>query len=425
MLPVSPAWAEDKHKPCKIQSTDTSSHMRIGWPVDKDVLQSTGNVNFLVLVTDFSDSPLNNFSASRYQRLMGLDTVTKYYKTVSNSAFNPSFTIHPKVVRMPESSSHYGNQLEVDEIVNGEWESHHMTHDAIRQVENEVKIGTFDAAIVIISGGSSLSGRVALATSQDPGMDLHASGEIHNTILAGEQAFSIEGIQSWMILVHEINHLMGVPDLYLYESDGWWQGKSAGPFGNQGYLRGHSATDSLGWNRWQRGWIPDSRVLCLSSARTIEDIKMTHSGSKDSNYDLVVIRISSTKVMVVEALKENGFNSSTLKNSILVYTVDSLIPTGFGPVRIVPKKTKITTAPLSSAIPDWVRFLEAPLQNYEQVFSNEILIRNVKYLKGANIVSIFTGKTALIENKNKVKTITCKNDKKALKIKGFSPTCFD
>lgn len=410
-------------EPCKIQSPDTTTHMRIGWPVDKDVLKSVGKVNFLVLVVDFSDDPLSNFDVEKYRQKMELYTVASYFNFVSNGLFNPTFTIYPSYVRMPETSKHYGDQLEVDEVVNGEWESHHMTHDAIEAVNSTVKISDFDAAIVVVSGGSSLSGRVALATSQDEGLDEHDSGEIHNTILVGVQAFSTEGIRPWAIIVHEINHLLGLVDLYLYEADGWWKGKSTGAFGMQGFLRGNNGTDSLGWNRWLRGWMPESRILCIDSPKNLENIKMSALTSIESSYEMVVIKTSPTVVYVVEALKNRGFEASTFSNSLLVYKVDTTVKPGFGPVRIIPKKTKITTAPFSPSLPDWIRFQEAPLRVFEQAFSEGMLFRNANYESGAVTFSLFTGGSALSEQKKVPKTINCKIGKKVVKIKGFSPAC--
>ncbi len=108
---------------------------------------------------------------------------------------------------------------------------------------------------------------------------------------------------------------------------------------------------------------------------------------------------------------------------MLVYKVDATVKPGFGPVRVIPKKTRVTTAPLSSALPDWVRFQEAPLRVFEQVFSEGMLFRNTNYESGAITFSLFTGASALSEQKKVPKTINCKIGKKVVKIKGFSPTC--
>lgn len=419
----SPIYAAENVEACKIQSPNLSSHIRVGWPVDKDSLNSKGVSNFLVLVVDFKDNPQANLNVASIHKQMELENVGNYFRSVSNQVFNPKFTIYPKFVRMPESSKHYGDQLEVDEIVDGEWESHHMTHDAIEVVSKALKISDFDAAIVVVSGGSSLSGRVALATSQDADLDIHESGEIHNTILAGVAAFSVEGVRPWMMLAHEINHLMGSADLYLYESEGWWQGKSVGPFGMQGYLRGRSATDSIGWNRWLRGWISDSRVLCVDSVKNLTNIKLSPPGSIDSNYEMIIVKKNKTEVIVIEAPRSKGFFASTVQNSLLVYQVNVNIEPGFGPVTIIPKRTTTTSAPLSPNLPDWDRFQEAPLAPGDQVLHQGVLFRNVNYANGALTFSLFTGSSALTQMNIQPTQIICRVGKKSLIYKGYSPSC--
>lgn len=132
---------------------------------------------------------------------------------------------------------------------------------------------------------------------------------------------------------------------------------------------------------------------------------MSPSGTRDLNYELVIIRISPTVVYVVEALKEIGFEASTYKNSLLVYKVDSSVESGFGPIQIIPKKTATTTAPLSPSLPDWIRFQEAPLRKSEQVLYNKMLFRNVKTTSGATYFSVFTGASAITESKIKSKKL--------------------
>jgi hypothetical protein len=169
--------------------------------------------------------------------------------------------------------------------------------------------------------------------------------------------------------------------------------------------------------------VPSERVLCVAGARDLLRIKMTPSGSKDKNYEMVIIRLSSTAVIVVEALKNNGFNASTTDKSLLIYKVDSTINVGSGPIRIIPKKTSTTTAPLSPTLPDWDRYLEAPISTYQQVLYENFLFRNAEFINGANVFSLFVGTNAIAQSKISATTITCKNGKKTLKIKGYSPSC--
>ncbi len=416
------AHAQDSVNACKLLQPNLDDHFRMGWPKEIETLRSIGSPKILVLAVDFNDYPQENLDTAVLKKKMELEKVQAFFSTASNKAFNPIFEIFPNYVRMPDSSAHYGRELEVDEVVDGEWESHHMTHDAIEVASKALKISDFEAAIVVISEGP-LSGRVAFATSQDEGIDVHESGEIHNTILAGLAAFSIADVQPWTVLVHEINHLLGAVDLYLYSANGWWQGQSSGPFGLQGNLRGKESSDYIGWNAWLRGWIPDSRVYCANSVRNIENIKLVPPGSKNSGFHLIVIKKSESQALVVEALKTKGFNSSTYPNSFLVYKVDILTKPGFGPVTIIPRLTRTTTSPLSPTLPDWERFLEAPLRPGDQVFNQGLLFRNVNYASGAITFSLFTGSSANQQKNVKAKKIKCKLGNKTVFATGYNPTC--
>ena len=398
-LTVSDASAAEDLTPCQIQVQSTANHMRIGWPKDPDVMPSIGNVKILVLAIDFSDAPMSGDPTGEYKNLMQLEKISAFYKSVSNGFFKPTFEIYPKYVRMKENSEHYGKILERDELVDGEWESHHITHDAMREVDGIVDLSQYKAALVIVSGGKSLSGRVALATSQDVNSDPHKTGEIHNTILAGIRSFAESGVVPWRILVHEINHLMGLADLYLYSQDGWWQGKSPGAFGQQGFLRGSSQSDSLAWNRWLQGWVPNTRVQCNAAAATVSDIPMSQPGTIDNRHEIVITRINEHIVLVVEALKTKGFEAQASKNSMLVYLVDSWVKPGLGPVKIIPKKSAMTYAPLTPEIPDWIRYKDAPIAPGQSITWENFVIRNNK-LSGGKMTLTITVKTGPVKTES-------------------------
>jgi M6 family metalloprotease-like protein len=375
--------------PCQIQVPTTyTSHMRVGFPKDVNTMSSVGDVKILVLAIDFSDAPSSGKPSDSYNNLMQLDKVAAFYKSVSNGAFKPKFVIYPEYVRMAETSVHYGEILEKDELVDGEWESHHLTHDAMRQVDGKVKFSDYAGAIVVVSSGKSLSGLIALATSQDPGIDVHKTGELHNTILSGIQSFSNGPIPAWRVIIHEMNHLMGLADLYLYEPDGWWQGKSPGAYGQQGLLRGTTQSDSLAWNRWLSAWVPDSRVTCFSAPTPALKIEMSAPGTKDFRKEMIVIKLTDHTVLVIDALKEKGYEAKSKKNSILVYQVDSWVKPGFGPIQIISKKGPITGAPLSPDLPDWDRYKDATIAPGQSIYFGQITIKNNALLKGVMSLTI-------------------------------------
>ena len=382
-------------------------------------MPAIGLVKILILAVDFDDAPVSSLVINDLPRRMQLGTIESFYKSVSGDQFKPIFNIYPTVARLPKNSDRYGDFEAADPLVNGEYASHLITHDALDQIKSKLDLSQYSAVITVVTGGHSLSGRLAVALSTDhDGFD-KVPGDIHNEIVIGNDALDVEDVVPWRLIAHEINHLLGLPDLYLYSLDGQWQGKSPGPFGQQGFLRGDSASDSLAYNRWLRGWIPEERVLCVNNAISLKSISLAPQGSKDGKYELVLMKVSDTKLIAFESPKNKGFMSQTFPNSILIYSVDTTIPIGQGPIRIIPKVNSITSSRLTPSLPDWERYETAALlrgdwvKNNGQVFVNRPLKTTLNYVN----LAILAGAD------DKLKTITCIKGKLVKKIKGYLPVC--
>jgi len=428
---AQPAAQAHDLTPCRIQKLDATSRMSIGWPKSAASLPSIGSVNILVMAVDFENAIELGNTEQILKRALRLDKATEYFKQVSGGLFNPNFVLFPNLVKLPFSSSYYGDSPFLDTFVNGRWSTEHLAQGAIDIVQNSMDLSQFDAAITLVSGGSVLSGNAAYAFIETSDQDPNKS-DINRHIIVGQGAMNFPNIESWKVIAHELNHLLGIADLYLLSEDGWWQGRSTGPFGIQSSLA-KFATDSLGWERWLLNWIPDPRIYCQGRAKTQKNLSMGPRAANSSATELFIVNLSPTKVLAVEALTHDGYESSTYPDSVLVYTVDSAIPMGEGPVRIIPHPTKITLAPLSSAIPDWNRFQTAPLKPGEYVRYENFLILNNAKIKGAVSISFFVGKDATRKFKEletlknaKVKmTILCRKGTKVKKVTSIQPKCLD
>lgn len=390
---------------CKIPATDTLAHQRIGWPVDPDVLPSIGSPKILVMAVDFPDEPAKLAQPAFQEATRQLQLVQDFYLHASHGLFNPTFEVFPSVVRMPLASTSYGNSKTNDIKIGNDWADHIISRSALTAVSNRVQISSYAASIAIVTGGASLSGYVGLATSVNPTDILTPSGEIHNTIVLGAGALTSALIPPWKTIIHEMNHLMGVPDLYLYAANGSYQGKSTGPFGMMSNIQ-NSGIDALTWSLWKFGWINDTEVDCYTKPTQIKDFALTPPEYADGKPEMVILKLSKQKVLVVESVPASTSvpsalddpsapNIVTIEPGILVYEIDSSIPSGFGPVHIIPKETPITTAPISESLPDWNRYANAALKPGEYVYTNGMLIRNTGSADAFYKLSIDIGDQAL------------------------------
>jgi len=419
-----PAFANHVND-CYLPVKDPNNHQRVGWPRDPDVLSSMGEQKIIVIPVDFPDAVSNIDNNGDLERRMQLRNVSIFYDVVSSGLFSTKFEVIKNVTRINNLSKTYGGMAEQDAWKNGDFNSHALTRDALlafQYANPSVDLSQFDAAIIVVTSGESLSGRIAVASSNDVDAFGLLPGGIHNSILVGIGALSVVDVHPGRMFVHEINHLLGIPDLYLYEADGFWQGKSPGPFGQQGYIRGVPASDSLAYNRWLRGWVPDERILCYSKIDESKSFTLSPRGSTAGRYEMVIYRISENSALILESPKELGFGSKTFPRTILAYTVDSSINPGEGPIRLVAKKDPITTAPLSPDLPDWIRYKTAALKTGEFVQFGQFVIMNTTKASTGSMVSasILAGKDASI------KTIKCSKNKAIstiLKVTGYLPSC--
>ena len=127
--------------------------------------------------------------------------------------------------------------------------------------------------------------------------------------------------------VHEANHLYGLPDLYNVRA-----GASVEYAGGWDTMSMAGISDLLGWHKWKFGWIPGNRVDCVNSPGTTEHT-LPPVGSRDAR--LAVVRTGRHTALVAESRTRDGLDAGICAEGVLLYTVDSRVPTGRGPVRVV------------------------------------------------------------------------------------------
>lgn len=124
-------------------------------------------------------------------------------------------------------------------------------------------------------------------------------------------------------------------DLYDYEYQENYDEyhRFVGGFDIMGYLDGQYL-ELLEWHRYLLGWLNDADVACIPEA-TLEELEV-HIGNQ-SNPDtsaLLIVQLSTTRALIVEPKLQGEFCDGCY--GVLVYTVDTSIPSGDGPVQIYP-----------------------------------------------------------------------------------------
>ncbi len=81
------------------------------------------------------------------------------------------------------------------------------------------------------------------------------------------------------------------------------------------------------WHRWLAGWLKDSQVRCIESTGTTSH-HLSSVNAKDSDAKMVLVHRSKTSGVAIEQ-RDGG---------LILYSIDTTIPTGRGPIRVYDNK---------------------------------------------------------------------------------------
>lgn len=127
--------------------------------------------------------------------------------------------------------------------------------------------------------------------------------------------------------VHEAYHLYGLPDLYNVG-----RGASVEWAGGWDPMSMAGISDLLGWHKWKLGWLDNRQVDCARPGGTSRHL-LKPVGSPDGAR-IAVARTGPSRAVVAEARTRTGLDAAICGEGVLLYTVDSSVATGRGPVRI-------------------------------------------------------------------------------------------
>ncbi|MFR9675098.1 peptidase M6 [Streptomyces sp. TR06-5] len=287
-------------------------------PTGTEFIRPTGHRTAIMIMVDFPDLP--SVTPARDRASFFADYGDRYLELASYGSYRLDLEPTRGWVRMPKRWASYGIERGISSEVMRAY-----VQDAVdAAVAEGTDFSGTDFVYVVADDNVPAKPTVSQANTFD---GLHAGG---HPLRAAALVFG-RGADSaiWQRgnFVHEANHLYGLPDLYNVE-----RGASVEYAGGWDTMSMAGISDLLGWHKWKFGWIPDSRVSCVTggtSRRTLVPV-----GSPDGA-TLAVVKTSDHSAVVAEARTRIGLDSSICTEGVLLYTVDSSVPTGRGPVRVV------------------------------------------------------------------------------------------
>jgi M6 family metalloprotease-like protein len=330
---VTPRASLADSRDCQLKEATPNSVNSIGFPLAAERIPSTGSPKINVVYLDFPDAPARTRDfdpVTEFQKTYQRDS-DEYLAAMSYETHSPQWSVHPNVVRFPRAVAEY--QMVAPSRDPRLW--YQLAGEAIAHVDAEVDFTNSAAAIFIAHPDVPRSLMNAMsALPRPPGWGYSsAEGAVFNSLVVTPPDPNYTVIRPWQILVHEYGHLMGLVDLYAYPGTGVDQGSPTGVFAMMG--SGMPNAEVMGWNRWLLNWLHESEIRCVQNSGTTVHALFPIS-SRLRGEKLVVLPTSNTRAVVVEAKREDRYCVGCT-SGVQVYTVDTTIENGRGPIQIAVK----------------------------------------------------------------------------------------
>jgi M6 family metalloprotease-like protein len=289
-----------------------------GTLLDAAYQPSKGTLKALMLFVDFSDAPGEGTDPQTLYDGFVPQSVTAF-QALSRATFNLDVEPALQWVRMPKPYADYG-------FVSGGAPSFAIHHgyisDAIAAADPSVDFSKYSLVYVVSAPGADQRSAADVGAIAEP---LHADGV--DITAAATLGSSTAYVRNFTTLVHETGHLLGLKDLYSYESGA---SDFVGPWDIMSATLGNN-TPMLSWSRLLLGWLGKHDFRCVTRTTTAKLTPVTDTGKPNA----LVVRTGLGDAFVVEARTDQVGRGCTNPGGVLVYQAAAKEVNGVGPLQLV------------------------------------------------------------------------------------------
>jgi len=314
---------------CKIENNKlwTKLDHGLGFPRPENRLPNKGTLNFKVLFAKSSGSTVaNEKSAEDLYKKLKPEIVSSFYNQVSNG-FVKNIQFEPYYSWIEFDKLESLQDAAGDEIkrVESEWRT--FVSKTLETADSQIDFTKSDGVIIILDPNSSYL-RIAYALADEHIVD---GKKISNVVMLG-RAFVRVGRPPYLV-VHELGHLFGLPDLYSYQDS-----TDTADYFSVMNMAASEGVGYFGWERYILGWLDNSQMICHKAGEVVGNlIPLT----KKNGLKMIAVPISSSEVLVVENRTKEGIDKLISNAGIIAYVVDSSIESGKNPIKVLNNKKPI------------------------------------------------------------------------------------
>jgi len=292
----------------------------LGFPRPGNRLKNKGTVKIQVLFANYPDQPAldKNYAAGLLDLFS--EEAEEFYANASYGKVKIQFIPSKFWVTMNNPSTYYSNYA-----LNNDATNTAFLNEIVSKADAQIDFSKVNG-FLILSNPMAFEVKAMIAFTGGIPVD---GKNLSNGINLGSELLTLGAIAHNSI-IHELGHGFGLVDLYDVTQLGISPGDSfAGRWSVMSYMP--TGTDFFAWEKYAIGWITDKDIYCGKPNKTIELSPLHKSGGKK----MVVIPTSGSEAIVVENRTRNKNDANLPGSGIVVYSVNTAIPTGQGPIRVL------------------------------------------------------------------------------------------
>jgi M6 family metalloprotease-like protein len=315
---------------CKIENNKLWTKLThgLGFPRPENRLPNKGTLNFKVLFAKSSGSTVaNEKSAQDLYKKLQPEIVSSFYNQVSNGSvqkiqFEPyySWIEFDKLESLKDAA---GDEIK---LVEAEWRT--FVSKTLETAEPQIDFTKSDGVMIILDPNSSYL-RLGYGLADEYTVD---GKKLSSVVLLG-RAYVQVGLRSPYLVIHELGHLFGLPDLYSFQDStdtaDYFSIMNKATVGGIGYF---------GWEKYILGWLDDPQMICHKAGEVTGNLVPL---TKTNGLKMIAVPISSSQVLVVENRAKEGIDKMIPNPGIIAYIVDSSIEGGKNPIKVLNNKKPI------------------------------------------------------------------------------------
>jgi M6 family metalloprotease-like protein len=322
---------------CKIENNNlwTKLDHGLGFPRPENRLPNKGTLNFKVLFAKSSGSTVaNEKSAEDLYKKLQPEIVSSFYNQVSNGSVQKiQFEPHYSWIEFDKLESLKDAAGDEIKLVEAEWRT--FVSKTLETADSQIDFTKSDGVIIILDPNSSYL-RLGYGLTDEHIVD---GKKISSVIILG-RAYVQVGLRSPYLVIHELGHLFGLPDLYSYidafktnqdstDTVAYFSVMNKAAVGGIGYF---------GWERFILGWLDEPQIICHKAGEVVGNLVPL---TKKNGLKIITVPISTSEVLVVENRTKEGIDKMIPNPGIIAYVVDSSIEGGKNPIKVLNNKKPI------------------------------------------------------------------------------------